>query len=182
MKRIGTTLPGVWILEPTVYEDPRGYFMETYHRARYQDMGIGPNFVQDNLSFSVQGTLRGLHYQHPRGQAKLVQVIEGAVYDVAVDIRRGSPSFGRWVAVELSAENRRQVFIPQGFAHGFCVRTGQAVVTYKCSDFYDPACERGILWSDPRLAIPWPVQDPILSDKDRRYPCLAEVPPTHLPG
>ncbi len=181
MKQIQTTLQGVWIIEPTAYEDQRGFFMETYHQARYRDAGIGPDFVQDNLSFSVAQTLRGLHYQHPHGQAKLVQVLQGAIYDVAVDIRRRSPTFGRWVAVELSAENRRQLFIPQGFAHGFCVLSRQAVVIYKCSDFYDPGCERGILWSDPGLAIPWPVQDPILSDKDSRYPCLSEIPAAHLP-
>ena len=149
MKFISTALKDVLILEPKVFPDERGCFMETYHRTRYQQAGIACIFVQDNLSASKKGTLRGLHYQYPNAQAKLVQVIQGEVFDVAVDIRPNSPTFARWTGVILSEANKRQMFIPQGFAHGFCVLSETAVFTYKCSDFYAPAHEHGILWCDP---------------------------------
>jgi dTDP-4-dehydrorhamnose 3,5-epimerase len=181
MKVLPTTLDGVYIIEPRVFNDGRGFFMETYHQRRYSEVGIEQLFVQDNLSHSVRGTLRGLHYQLQHGQAKLIQVIKGAVFDVVVDIRRGSPSFSKWTGVNLSEENKRQLFVPEGFAHGFCVLSEVAKVVYKCSDFYTPEDEGGILWSDPDLAIDWPVEKPLLSDKDSRLPYLADVPPEGLP-
>ena len=155
--------------------------METYHQRRYTESGINCNFVQDNLSRSVRNTLRGLHYQIEYAQAKLIQVIKGVVFDVVVDIRQGSPKFGQWAGVNLSDGNRRQLFVPEGFAHGFCVLSEAADVVYKCSDFYAPEDEGGILWSDPDLAVHWPVEKPLLSDKDSRLPCLADVPPERLP-
>jgi dTDP-4-dehydrorhamnose 3,5-epimerase len=172
---IATTLPGVLLLEPHVYRDDRGFFLETYHADRYREHGIPGPFVQDNHSRSTAGTLRGLHLQPGRLQGKLIHVIEGEVFDVAVDVRRGSPTFGRWVSVVLSAENFKQCYVPPGFAHGFCVLTPIAQVEYKCTDFYDPATEIGIAWNDPALAIDWPIGDPRLSDRDRRNPTLAEV-------
>jgi dTDP-4-dehydrorhamnose 3,5-epimerase len=182
MQRITTAIDGVVIIEPRAFRDDRGTFMETFHRGRYAEHGIDTEFCQDNVSVSRQGTLRGLHYQHPQAQAKLVQVLQGEVFDVAVDIRRGSPTFGRAVTVTLSGENRRQMFIPEGFAHGFCVTSDQAVFVYKCSRPYAPECEGGIRWSDPDLAIPWPVAAPLLSPKDRMYPRLADVPADRLPA
>jgi dTDP-4-dehydrorhamnose 3,5-epimerase len=181
MKVIESELAGVLILEPRVFADPRGFFLETFQRQRYAAAGISVDFVQDNLSFSVNNTLRGLHYQHPHGQAKLVQVVQGAVFDVAVDIRLGSPTFGRWAGVELSAANRRQAFIPAGFAHGFVVLSDFAAFVYKCSDYYVPGCEHGIHHADPALAIRWPGGDYLLSDKDRCFPFLAEIAPDRLP-
>ena len=156
--------------------------METYHRTRYREGGIPPGFVQDNLSFSCRGTLRGLHYQLPHGQAKLVQVLQGEVFDVAVDIRKGSPAFGRWTGARLSAQNRRQLFVPEGFAHGFCVLSETALFLYKCSDFYHPECEGGVLWCDPHLGIDWPIEDPVLSEKDREYLTLASISTDRLPA
>jgi len=181
MKITPTDLDGVLIVEPDVYADPRGYFMETYHRERYQQAGIGLHFVQDNLSFSVKGTVRGLHYQMRHPQAKLVQVVRGEIFDVAVDIRPGSPSFRRWAGIYLSGENKRQVLIPGGYAHGFCVRSDEAVVWYKCSDFYRPDDEGGINWNDPDLKIDWPVTRPIVSEKDRGFPFLRDLAPGRLP-
>ncbi len=181
MKVTATSLPEVKIIEPDVFGDNRGYFMETYHRRKYSRSGVLPEFVQDNLSFSRRGTLRGLHYQLPHAQAKLVQVLQGEVFDVAVDIRRGSPHFGRWTAVRLSEENKRQLFVPPGFAHGFAVLSETALFLYKCSDFYHPECEGGVLWCDTRLDIDWPVEAPLLSDKDEKYPPLAEIPADRLP-
>jgi len=172
---VKTELPGVLVIEPEVHADGRGFFLETYHAARYSEHGIDGPFVQDNHSRSTGGTLRGLHLQVRRPQGKLVRVIEGEIFDVAVDVRRGSPTFGRWVAVSLSADNFRQCYIPEGFAHGFCVVTPIAQVEYKCTDLYDPDSEIGIAWNDPALAIPWPVRDPILSNRDRCHPTLAEV-------
>jgi len=169
VKTVPTELPGVVIIEPRVFPDARGFVFESYHAARYAQAGISGNFVQDNHSCSVKDTLRGLHYQLHHAQAKLLRVVRGAVFDVAVDIRRGSPTFGRWVGLELSAENRRQVFIPAGFAHGFCVTSDIAEVEYKCTDFYVPDDQRGVLWSDPTIGIPWPVRQPILSIKDLDY-------------
>jgi len=181
MRVLETALPGVLILEPDVFEDQRGYFLETYHQERYDEAGLDCPFVQDNLSYSVRGSLRGLHYQYPHGQAKLVQVIKGEVFDVAVDIRRGSPTFGQWIGEKLSDKNRRQMFIPEGFAHGFRVLSDTAIFVYKCSDFYTPDSERGILWSDPDLGIEWPCEEPLLSEKDSKYPYLGDVPAEHLP-
>jgi dTDP-4-dehydrorhamnose 3,5-epimerase len=155
--------------------------METHHQEKYAKIGIHSNFVQDNLSFSTRGSLRGLHYQHPQGQDKLVQVVVGEIFDVVVDIRYGSPTFGKWIGVKLSDQNKRQFFIPNGFAHGFYVVAETAIVTYKCSDFYSPASERGILWSDPDLAIEWPQKDPTLSHKDSQFSCLKEISPERLP-
>jgi dTDP-4-dehydrorhamnose 3,5-epimerase len=155
--------------------------METYHQERYGQSGIDLTFVQDNLSYSVQGTLRGLHYQHPHAQAKLVQVLVGEVFDVAVDIRRGSPTFRQWTGHLLSDENKHQLYIPEGFAHGFYVLSETASVMYKCNDFYAPDCEAGILWEDPDLGIDWPFENPLLSDKDSKFPLLKDVPPERLP-
>ena len=171
----------MFVIEPRVFEDPRGFFMETFHRERYAALGIHEDFCQDNLSFSCKNTLRGLHYQYPHEQAKLVQVLQGEILDVAVDIRRGSPNFGRAVAVTLSEGNRRQLFIPKGFAHGFCVLSEKALFSYKCSDFYVPDCDRGVLWSDAAIGIQWPVADPLLSEKDKRQPILKDIPPEELP-
>lgn len=168
-------IPGALLIEPAVFRDPRGLFFELYHQRRYEEAGVPGLFVQDNYSRSVRGTLRGLHFQEPHAQGKLVMVVEGAVYDVLVDVRKGSPSFGRWYAVELSEENRRQLYIPPGCAHGFCVTSESAAFLYKCTHFYSPKDERGILWNDPALGITWPVADPILSAKDQAYRTLAET-------
>jgi dTDP-4-dehydrorhamnose 3,5-epimerase len=169
-------LPGLLLVEPKVFGDDRGFFMELYHAKRYSDAGISGPFVQDNYSRSARGTLRGLHFQEPQAQGKLVQVLAGAVYDVAVDVRRGSPAFGKWAAVELSAENRRQLWIPPGFAHGFCVVSESADFHYKCTTLYAPETERAIAWNDPDLAIPWPVREPVLSAKDAWAPRLKDAP------
>ena len=181
MKILPSSLPEILIIEPSVFQDERGFFMETYRQRRYTEAGIESVFVQDNLSYSVRGTLRGLHYQVKQAQAKLIQVIEGTIFDVALDIRRGSPSFGQWTSVQLSDENKRQLFLPQGFAHGFCVLSESAQVVYKCTDYYAAEDEGGVLWSDPILAIAWPISEPLLSDKDSRLPCLADIPPERLP-
>jgi dTDP-4-dehydrorhamnose 3,5-epimerase len=181
MKLSPTAIPEVIEIEPDIYLDGRGFFMETYQKKRYGDSGILTGFVQDNLSYSVQGTLRGLHYQHPPSQAKLVQVLKGEIFDAAVDIRQGSPSFGRWVGVQLSEKDKHQLFIPEGFAHGFCVLSETALIYYKCSDFYSSQSEGGILWSDPDLSIDWPVKTPILSEKDSRYRFLRDTPNERIP-
>jgi dTDP-4-dehydrorhamnose 3,5-epimerase len=178
---IRTTLPGVIEIAPDVFGDKRGFFMETYHRTRYKDCGIDRTFVQDNVSFSFQGTLRGLHFQYPRAQAKLIQALEGEIFDVVVDIRRGSPHFGRWAGALLSDENKRQLYVPEGFAHGFCVLSERALVHYKCSELYAPECEAGILWSDPDVNIDWTVKAPVLSEKDSRYSFLRDLPSDRLP-
>jgi dTDP-4-dehydrorhamnose 3,5-epimerase len=181
MKILPSSLPEILIIEPSMFQDERGFFMEIYQQRRYTEAGIQRVFVQDNLSRSVHGTLRGLHYQVKHAQAKLIQVIRGAIFDVAVDIRRGSPYFGQWEGVDLSDENRRQLFLPEGFAHGFCVLSESAYVLYKCTDFYAAEDEGGILWSDPTLAIAWPLSEPLLSEKDSQLPCLADIPPERLP-
>jgi dTDP-4-dehydrorhamnose 3,5-epimerase len=170
---VATELPSVLVVEPDVHHDARGFFLETYHADKYREGGIDVQFVQDNHSQSVGGTIRGLHMQRSRPQAKLIRVVEGEIWDVAVDLRRGSPTFGRWVGVALSAENFRQCFIPEGFAHGFCVLSPKAQIEYKCTDLYDPGGEIGIAWDDPQLAIAWPVAAPLLSDRDRRNAPLA---------
>ncbi len=181
MNIITTSLEGVLIIEPGVFEDNRGFFMETYNQNKYQKSGINRLFIQDNLSYSVRSTLRGLHFQIKHPQAKLVQVIKGEIFDVAVDIRKGSPTFGKWTGVVLSAQNKRQMFIPEDFAHGFCVISETAYLLYKCSDFYAPDDEGGIIWSDPDISIEWPVKDPIISEKDKHYPRLCELLPEQLP-
>lgn len=175
MRVLPTELPGVVIIEPDVHRDGRGFFLETYHADRYRDHGMPGPFVQDNHSQSVAGTLRGLHLQLRRPQGKLIRVVEGEVFDVAVDVRRGSPTFGRWVSVTLTADNFRQCYVPPGFAHGFCVVSPIAQLEYKCTDLYDPASEIGIAWNDPAIGISWPVTDPILSQRDSRHPTLAEL-------
>ncbi|HET9156576.1 MAG TPA: dTDP-4-dehydrorhamnose 3,5-epimerase [Myxococcaceae bacterium] len=182
MKVIPTELPEVLIVEPKVFGDSRGFFYESFQATRYAEAGIPGPFVQDNLSRSVRGTLRGLHFQEPKGQGKLVQVLRGAVWDVAVDVRRGSPRFGRWVAVELSETSARQLWIPRGFAHGFCVVSDSADFFYKCTELYAPECERAIAWNDPAIGITWPVGSPILSAKDAAAPPLADAPvlPSYL--
>jgi len=181
VKFADTELPGVVIVEPEVFEDERGFFLETFHKGKYADGGIDRSFVQDNHSHSKKGVLRGLHYQVAHPQAKLIYVAAGEIFDVAVDIRRDSPTFGKWISTILSSENRRQIFIPEGFAHGFCVLSESADVTYKCSDFYYPDDDRGILWSDPTIGIKWPIAGPVLSAKDRAYPKLGEIPEGELP-
>ena len=181
MERVNTTLPDVWEIQPKVFRDPRGFFLETYNRNRFVEIGIRESFVQDNHSRSSLGTLRGLHYQLRHAQAKLCRVIEGEAFDVAVDIRRGSPTFGKWTSVLLSAEKQNQIFIPAGFAHGFVACTESVQFLYKCSEFYDPSDEHGIRWDDPALAIAWGVSNPLISEKDAKYSTLAEVSPENLP-
>ena len=164
-----TKLPGVLVIEPRVFGDARGYFKETWQRARYDSADVAAEFVQDNLSRSRQGTLRGLHFQLRRPQGKLVQVFRGEVFDVAVDVRRGSPTFGRWDGIVLSETNHRQLYVPPGFAHGFCVLSETADLFYKCTDYYDPQDERTLLWNDPAVAVEWPLAGaPVLSEKDQR--------------
>jgi dTDP-4-dehydrorhamnose 3,5-epimerase len=184
MQRIATALPDVALVEPQVFGDSRGYFMETYNAREFERLGLGSRFVQDNQSGSQQGVLRGLHYQLGRPQAKLVRVVRGTVFDVAVDLRRGSPTFGRWAGEILSEQNRRMLYVPEGFAHGFYVLSEQAEFAYKCSEYYAPEEERGLIWNDPTLAIAWPIPAdavPILSGKDSRYPRLQEMPVEDLP-
>ena len=175
MNIIPTSLEGLLIIEPDVFGDTRGYFLETYHQRRFQSAGLDVKLVQDNLSFSKKGTLRGLHFQITHPQAKLVQALTGEIFDVAVDIRPESPTFSNWSGALLSEENKRQLFIPGGFAHGFCVLSESAHVAYKCSDYYNPEDEGGILWSDPVVAIDWPVKEPILSEKDQKFPFLKNL-------
>ena len=177
-----STLPDVKLIIPKVFEDPRGILYETWHDRRYREGGIRGPFVQDNLSYSTQNTLRGLHYQRRFAQGKLIWAIQGCIFDVAVDIRHGSPTFGRWVGFEISDANRQQVYIPKGFAHGFCVLSETAYVAYKCTEFYAPDDEGGILYSDPTLGIEWPTADPILSTKDAGLPRLLEIDTEDLPA
>ncbi|MEO6028363.1 MAG: dTDP-4-dehydrorhamnose 3,5-epimerase [Candidatus Binatia bacterium] len=176
MRVIATDLPDVIVVEPRVFGDRRGFFLETFHADRYAEAGIRATFVQDNWSRSARGTLRGLHFQEPHAQGKLVSVARGAVYDVALDVRRGSPTFGRWVGYELSEENKRQMWIPPGFAHGFVVTSDSCDFLYKCTALYRPEAECAIAWNDPALAITWPIADPILSPKDAAAPRLADAP------
>lgn len=181
MKTQQTALPGALILEPKVFGDARGFFMETWNRRRYVEAGLPGEFVQDNVSFSQHGVLRGLHYQHPNAQGKLVYVLQGEVFDVAVDVRVGSPTFGRWAGVTLSAENRRQFWVPPGFAHGFCVTGETALFCYKCTELYAPEHEGSILLNDPAIGIAWPLGHPTLSAKDAAAPPLAEINRARLP-
>jgi len=179
-----TAIQGVLLFEPRVFGDARGFFLETFHAARYAEAGLRLPFVQDNWSRSARGTLRGLHFQWPNPQGKLVCVVSGAVWDVAVDIRRGSPTFGQHVGAELTADNKRQLWVPPGFAHGFCVLSESADFVYKCTALYEPQHDRGVRWNDPALAIPWPLGSPLLSPKDTAAPLLADAPvlPEYVPG
>ena len=181
MKVIETALPGALILEPQVFGDARGFFYESYNEAKYLAAGVDHRFVQSNVSRSARGVLRGLHYQWPNPQGKLVSVLEGEVYDVAVDIRRGSPTFGRSLGVMLTADNHRHFWVPEGFAHGFCVLSEFATFTYQCTALYDAKADAGIRWNDADLAIDWPLSEPLLSDKDRKTPFLKDVAPERLP-
>jgi dTDP-4-dehydrorhamnose 3,5-epimerase len=181
MVRIETSLPGVFELRPVIHGDKRGFLIETYHQAKFISLDISDTFVQDNHSRSAKGTLRGLHYQLKPPQAKLCRVIEGEALDIAVDIRLGSPQFGRWTSVLLSAVQHNQVYVPKGFAHGFLALTDNVQFLYKCSDYYAPADERGILWDDPALNITWGITKPVLSAKDAKNTRLAEIPEGLLP-
>ena len=174
-------IPGVLVIEPSVHGDERGFFMESYSRDRYADAGLPREFVQDNLSLSARGILRGLHLQHPHDQGKLCSVLEGEVFDVAVDVRSGSPTFSQWEAVTLSSENKRQLYVPPGFAHGFVVLSERALFSYKCTDFYSGPSELGVAWDDPDLGIEWPVDAPQLSEKDSKNPRLRDIPTEKLP-
>jgi len=181
VKVIKTSLPGVLVVEPDVFGDSRGFFMETYNEARYREAGLPHRFVQDNLSFSARGVLRGLHYQNPDGQGKLLHVPRGEVFDVAVDIRAGSPTFGEWTGVTLSEENKRQLWVPEGFAHGFQVTSETALLAYKCTAPYNREAEGAVLWNDPEIGIQWPIESLILSERDRGAPTLREVLEDALP-
>jgi dTDP-4-dehydrorhamnose 3,5-epimerase len=176
-----TELPGVLILESEAYTDDRGYFMELWRRDRLSAAGVPADFVQDNVSLSHTGVLRGLHFQHPDGQAKLVSVLQGEIFDVAVDVRRGSPTFRRWVGVVLSGENHRRLYIPRGFAHGFLVTRGDALVTYKATAYHSAAGDMAIAWDDPEIAIRWGSRTPVMSARDRTAPRLRALPPERLP-
>ena len=175
MKFVSTEIEGVTLIEPDIHRDERGFFLETYHQARYHEAGLGAVFVQDNHSKSAHGTLRGLHMQVERAQTKLVRVIAGRIWDVAVDVRTDSSTFGRYVGAELSAENQKQLYIPTGMLHGFVVLSEEAEVEYKCSDFYDPASEVSVLWNDPEVAIQWPIDAPTLSERDAKALPLSAI-------
>lgn len=181
MKIVETGLPGCIVIEPQVFRDERGDFYESFNCDKLAQHGLAPRFVQGNVSTSKRGVLRGLHYQWPGPQGKYVSVVDGEIWDVAVDIRRGSPAFGKWAAVLMSGENRRHVWIPPGFAHGFVALSERATVSYLCTETYDREADAGIRWNDPRLAIDWPVANPLLSDKDARAPLLDEVAEDRLP-
>lgn len=181
MKVIETSLPGVLAIEPQVFGDARGYFFESYNKAKFREAGIDAEFVQSNVSRSARGVLRGLHYQWPNPQGKLVSVVEGEVFDVAVDIRRGSPTFGQWAGVMLSAENKRHFWIPEGFAHGFCVVSDFATFTYQCTALYDREADASVRWNDSAIGIDWPVSQALLSGKDEKAPLLKDVAEYRLP-
>ncbi len=180
MKVTRTKFDGVLLLEPNVHRDERGHFMEVWQRDRYRELGIQETFVQDNVSFSWRGIMRGLHFQAPRAQGKLVTCLHGEVFDAVVDIRKGSATFGEWFGCRLSLASGRQLYIPPGFAHGFVVTSDSASFLYKCTDTYDPHGQYSLLWNDPAIGIEWPVKDPVLSDKDRAAPRLAELDPNAL--
>ena len=182
MNVIETKLPGVFIIEPKVFGDHRGFFYESWQKKRYEECGITGEFVQDNVSYSRKGVLRGLHFQNPNGQGKLVSVLQGKVFDVAVDIRVGSPTFGQWEGVILSGENHKQFWVPSGFAHGFCVLSDTAYFTYKCTADYSPEHEGGIRWDDPDIGIKWPIEEVLLSGKDRVHPFLRDMPKAKFPS
>ena len=176
-----TKLSGILIFEPDVFSDERGFFLETWNSTRYEKAGIKGSFVQDNVSFSQKGVLRGLHFQYPQSQGKFVQVLSGEVVDVAVDIRADSPTFGQWISEILSDANHRQIYIPPGFAHGYCVTSETAVFSYKCTAFYNPASEGGIIWNDPDINIDWQIKEPVLSVKDASLPRLKDIRPEKMP-
>lgn len=180
MKIIHCDLQGLLIIEPDVFGDTRGFFMETWNRRRYAEAGLGVDFVQDNISLSRRGALRGLHFQNPNAQGKLVSVLQGEVFDVAVDLRENSPSFGQWHGLNLSSENKRQFFLPPGFAHGFAVLSETAMFHYKCSEFYSPKDEMTVRWDDPEIGIKWPIENPTLSAKDLNGLRLRDVPKARL--
>ena len=175
MEIIKTEFPGLILIKPQIFGDSRGYFYESWNRERYENVGITEDFVQDNVSYSSKGVLRGLHYQKPYTQGKLVSVLMGEVWDVVVDLRRNSPTFGKWRVFTLTGEHKEQLYVPCGFAHGFCVLSETALFQYKCSDKYSPESEHGIMWNDPTLAIPWPVHEPLISDKDKMHPRFIEL-------
>lgn len=181
MRVTPTALPEVLLFEPAVFGDARGYFFETWQQKRYAEHGLPERFVQDNVSRSQRGILRGLHLQEPYAQGKLVQVFDGEVLDIAVDVRVGSSTFGRWVAELLSGDNHKQLYVPPGFAHGFCVLSESALLAYKCTELYHPETELSIAWNDPQLAIDWPIRDPVLSKKDAAAPKLSDIPRDRLP-
>jgi dTDP-4-dehydrorhamnose 3,5-epimerase len=174
-ERIDTEIEGLVLVQPKVISDDRGFFFETYRRIDYAGLGIDVEFVQDNHSRSARGTIRALHFQVEPGQAKLIRCARGSIYDVAVDLRRDSPTYGKYEAFVLSDKNAHQIFVPVGFAHGFCVTSEEADVTYKVSSYYDGATERGIAWDDPAIGVPWPVEQPLVSDRDRTNPSLEEI-------
>lgn len=175
MRIVETPLEGVVVIEPRVHEDPRGFFLESYRADRYAEAGLPSSFVQDNHSRSVRNTLRGLHWQWRRPQGKLIRVVAGVVFDVAVDVRPESKTFGQWYGVTISADNFRQIYVPPGFAHGFCVMSDTAQLEYKCTDYYDPGGEAGLIWNDPDVGIVWPTDAPLLSSRDERHPSLREL-------
>ncbi len=181
LKLTQLSIAGVVLIEPPCFADNRGFFLETYHIEKYKDAGLDKKFVQDNQSHSSQNVLRGLHYQLKNPQGKLVYAVTGEIFDVALDIRYGSPTFGHWVSAVLSAENKHQLYVPEGFAHGFVVISESADVVYKCTDLYAPGDEYGVLWSDPAISIKWPVDTPVLSEKDQKNPILNKIPETRLP-
>lgn len=181
MRVMQTGLPGAVVIEPQVFGDARGFFFESFNQTKYRDAGIHAAFVQSNVSRSARGVLRGLHFQWPNPQGKLVSVLEGEVYDVAVDIRRDSPTFGQWSGVMLTAENHLHFWVPEGFAHGFCVLSEYATFTYQCTALYDAKADASIAWNDADIAIDWPLSDPLLSDKDGKAPLLRDVPAERLP-
>ena len=180
MNVISCEIAGLLIIEPIVFGDGRGYFMESWNQKRYSEVGLNSDFVQDNVSFSRRGILRGLHFQNPEPQGKLLNVLQGEVFDVAVDLRKSSPTFGRWHGLTLSAENKRQFFIPPGFAHGYAVTSETALFTYKCTAFYSAQNELTLAWNDPEVDVQWPVKDPQLSEKDARGLRLRELPAKRL--
>jgi len=181
VKVIDTNLPGVMIVEPDMFPDPRGLFFESWNKARYELAGMAYNWVQDNCSVSAKGVLRGLHFQNPNAQAKLVQAVDGEIFDVVVDIRVGSPTYGKWESVLLSSENRRQLIIPGGFAHGFLTLSDRAIVLYKVDDVYVQGSAQSILWNDPAIGIDWPTKEALLSEKDTVAPRMEDMPPGGLP-
>ena len=175
MKINETELKDIFFIEPKIFGDQRGWFFESWNKERYEEAGIKETFVQDNISYSTKGVLRGLHYQKPYTQDKLVFVLEGSVWDVIVDLRKSSPTFGKWHGFTLTGEKKEQLWVPKGFAHGFCVLSDTVLFEYKCTDKYSPASEHGIMWNDPTLNIPWSVDDPVISDKDTKHPFFKDL-------
>jgi dTDP-4-dehydrorhamnose 3,5-epimerase len=181
MKLLETPLKGAWLIEPKVFNDDRGFFLESYNQKVFEKEGLNTNWVQDNHSRSSKGVLRGLHFQNPKAQIKLVRVTRGSVLDVIVDIRKNSPTFGKSYSVELSEDNKRWLYVPVGFAHGFCVLTDVTDFLYKCSEFYSPEFDKGVFWNDPDLEINWQIQNPLISPKDAKLPRLRDIPNENLP-